>query len=174
MVQNTEYIGLYGLSQLPVRCDVTSTLRIHQAYTNCLSWCDLHLWWFVSLTYILRASDHAGKKGMVKSILQYLLVLAPNAHLDMIYRCHVVVCFLDLYVTLGSPQLGRNYYVYIKVPEGATFTLLASSAHIASCHVSSNSAQWFQRSRKSQKFKTKDSRQTCVQNSVFEYSVQVY
>ena len=89
--------------------------------------------------------------------LYYLLVLAPNVHLDMIYRCHVVVCFLDLYVTLGSPRLGRNYYVYIKVPECAAFTLLASSAHIASCHVSSNSAQRFQRrSRKSQKFKTTD------------------
>ena len=57
----------------------------------------------------------------------------PDVHLDMIYRCHVVVGFLDLYVTLGSPRLRRNYYVYIKVPEGATFTLLASSAHIASC-----------------------------------------
>ena len=129
----------------------------------------------MSLTYILRASDHAGKKGMVKSILKYLLALAPNVDLDMIYRCHVVVCFLDLYVTLGSPRLGRNYYVYIKVPEGATFTLLASSVHIASCHVSSNSAQRFQkRSRKSQKFKTTDRRQTCVQNSVFEHLVQVY
>ena len=57
--------------------------------------------------------------------------LAQIFHLDMIYRCHVVVCFLDLHFTLGSPRLGRNGYVYISVPIGATFTLLASSVHIA-------------------------------------------
>ena len=39
MAQNTEYIGLHGISQLC--CDVTLTLRIHQTYTKCLSWCDL-------------------------------------------------------------------------------------------------------------------------------------
>ena len=36
--------------------------------------------WFVSLTYISCLSDH-GKKEMVRSILQYLLVLhSPNLH----------------------------------------------------------------------------------------------
>ena len=172
MVQNTEYIGRYGISQL--RCDLTSTLRIHQAYTNCLSWYDLHLWWFVSLTYILRASDHAGKKGMVKSILPIGACTKCSSWHDLPMSRGGLFPW-PIYATLGSPRLGRNYYVYIKVPEGATFTLLASSAHIASCHVSSKSAQRFQRrSRKSQKFKTTDRRQTCVQNSVFEHSVQVY
>ena len=55
---------------------------IHQTCTNCSSWHDLLIPCdgFVSLTYISRLIDH-GKEEMVKSILQYLLLLhSLNLH----------------------------------------------------------------------------------------------
>ena len=83
---------------------------------------------------------------------------------DMTYCCYIPqTCtnfssWHDLLMSRGglfpwplSPWLRRKGYVYISVPIGATFTLLASCVHIAPCHVSSNSTQGFQRSWKSEK-----------------------
>ena len=52
--------------------------NLHQLFI--MTWSTDATWWFVSLTYISRFSDHC-QEEMVKSVLQYLLVLhSPNLH----------------------------------------------------------------------------------------------
>ena len=67
-----------------------------------------------------------------------LTKLTQTVLLDMIYRCHKVVCVLDLHFTLESPWLERNGYVHYTVPRCATFTKLTSTVYldmIYSCHM---------------------------------------
>ena len=57
---------------------VLRSSNLHQVFI--LTWSTDTMWWFVSLTYISRLSDH-GQEEIVRSILQYLLVLhSPNLH----------------------------------------------------------------------------------------------
>ena len=68
--------------------------NLHQLFI--LTWSTDTMWWFVSLTYILRLSDH-GKEGMVKSILQYLLVPhSSNLHQLLIMTWSIDVTWLNV------------------------------------------------------------------------------
>ena len=88
---------------------------IHQTCTSCSSWHEIqmpHGDLCVSPTF------HAWVTIVRKKWLSlyYITVpmgatftkLAPAVHLDMKYRCHMVVCVFDLHFTLEWPLLGRN------------------------------------------------------------------
>ena len=120
---------------------------IHQTCTNFSSWYYLLIlcvglcpWptFYAWVTMVL-----VGRNGQV-----YITVpmgatftkLAPTVHFDMIYWCHMVVCFLDLHFMLQWPWLESNGLVYITVhvPVGATFTKLAPTVHLDMiywCHI---------------------------------------
>ena len=63
---------------------------------------------------------------------------ALTVYLDIIFWCHMVVSVLDLHFMLEWPLLGRNGYVNITVPIGATFIKLTPAVHLDMiywCHV---------------------------------------
>ena len=63
--------------------------NLHQLFI--LTWSTDTTWWFLSLTYISRLSDHVQEK-MVQSILQYLLVL----HFSNLHQLFIMTCSTDI------------------------------------------------------------------------------
>ena len=85
-------------------------------------------WWFASLTFISRLSDH-GKEEIVKSILQYLLVLhSPNLHQLFLLKWStdttwwfVSLAYVSRFSDHGSEEIVKSIIQYLK---GSKLTLV--------------------------------------------------
>ena len=97
--------------------------NLHQLFI--WTWSTDATWWFVSLTYISRLSDH-GLKEMVKSILQYLLVLySPNLHQLFIWTRSTDVIWWFVSLTYNSRLIDHGLEEMVKfILQSATFTKL--------------------------------------------------